>query len=135
VTATKKIARMTEKLESLYDSHGNLYDSLPRLALVHPTLFLVEAWRAVGNQDKTIEYAFKLMRNFGIRSDWEEDKLTVKDTAGLVNIEVLRALKYVAETFRAKGEHSKAEKAERLGRVWYTCIAGCDVGAGEFFKE
>ncbi|KAJ4301243.1 hypothetical protein N0V90_003334 [Kalmusia sp. IMI 367209] len=101
VTAVKKIARGVKELEALYlpSSEGSTdpYAKLPRLALVHPTLFLTEAWRGIKNVDRMIEYALKLLRNFGIIAKVDGGDLQIEHNAGLVNVETVRALKYLAE--------------------------------------
>ncbi|KAF2198011.1 SET domain-containing protein [Delitschia confertaspora ATCC 74209] len=133
-TAIKKIAKMTRELESLYDAHSELYASLPRLALVHPTLWLAEAYRTAKNTGKGVEYSLKLLRNFGIiiEVDHEKQEFKVVSEKGLVNVEVVRALKYLREDFVEKGEERLAEQAGGLARAWWMCVTGSEVGMVEF---
>ena len=99
ITALKKIARGVRELEDLYaptttdGQEEDRYMSLPRLALVHPTLFLTEAWRGVNNVDRTIESAIKLLRNFGIMLKVEGKDIVVEHNSGMVNVETVRARK------------------------------------------
>ena len=134
VTAIKKIAKMMTKLEVLYDTHADSYAALPRLALVHPTIWLTEAWQGVKNVDKTIEFALKLLRNFGIIARIEGANFEVVSEMGLVNVEVVRALKYLTAALLAKGEVRAAEQSIQLARTWYICITGSEVGMEDFFK-
>ncbi|KAF2463540.1 SET domain-containing protein [Lindgomyces ingoldianus] len=133
ITAVKKIARMTGRLEA--DGEKDLYATLPRLALVHPTLFLTEAWRGVKNVDKMIESSRKLLRNFGLLTVVEGDRFEVSSNAGLVNVEAVRALKYLAEGYTAKGQPTLAEKCREIARLWFLVITGAEVGMEEFMKQ
>ena len=134
-TAIKKIAKMTAKLEALYEVHAEAYATLPRLALVHPTLWLTEAYRGIKNLDKTIDYAVKLLRNFGIVVKVEGGGFEVVSETGLVNVEVVRALKYLNEAYLAKGEEEVAGMIMELARSWFVCIVGCEVGMEEFLRS
>jgi hypothetical protein len=139
VTSVKKIARVVRELEELYTcSKGDqpdVYARLPRLALVHPTLFLTEAWRTVKNVDKTIEYALKLLRNFGIIVSVQGSQFEVVSNSGMVNIETVRALRYLAEAYTAKGKPELAKQCVMLAHLWFTIITGTSVGAEEFFEK
>ncbi|KAF2876202.1 hypothetical protein BDV95DRAFT_218942, partial [Massariosphaeria phaeospora] len=118
----KKIARGLRDLEALYTNDTptsdaaaaadpyahDPYTHLPRLALIHPTLYLTEAWRGLGNTDKMIEYAEKLLRNFGIFTCVKENRFVVERNCGLVNVEGVRALLYLAEGYGAKGQDGLA---------------------------
>ncbi|ORY11442.1 hypothetical protein BCR34DRAFT_601385 [Clohesyomyces aquaticus] len=139
-TAIKRIARMTGRLEALYapaEGEPDQYENLPRLALVHPTLFLTEAWRGVGNMERMIEAARKLLRNFGILTAVDTEKRTfeVDLGQGLVNVETVRALKYLAEGYTKKGWTGIAEKCVGLAKTWFVIITGTEVGMEEFLKQ
>ncbi|KAF2749340.1 SET domain-containing protein [Sporormia fimetaria CBS 119925] len=135
-TSIKKVARGLKELEALYTPQegGDPYAHLPRLALVHPTLFLTEAWRGVGNVEKTTEYALKLLRNFGILTSVENGTLEVLGNEGFINVEGVRALKYLAEAYQTKGESGLAESCKALAKVWFVIITGSEMGSEEFLK-
>jgi hypothetical protein len=140
ITSLKKIARALRELEALYSPSGadgqdgeDQYATLPRLALVHPTLFLTEAWRSTKNVDRTIEYALKLLRNFGIIATIEGKELKVDQQAGLVNVETVRALNYLAEGYTSRGEEELAKQYKEKARSWYIVITGSELGAEQFF--
>ncbi|KAL1595846.1 hypothetical protein SLS60_009536 [Paraconiothyrium brasiliense] len=140
ITSLKKVARALRELEALYSpsmSDGeegeDRYAALPRLGLVHPTLFLTEAWRSVKNVDRTIEYALKLLRNFGIIVTTEGKELKVEHKAGLVNVETVRALNYLAEAYTSRGEEQLAKQCLEKAKVWYIVITGAEVGMEQFF--
>lgn len=139
ITSLKKIARSLREMEASYSASAvdgqdaeDPYATLPRLALVHPTLFLTEAWRSVKNFDRTIEYALKLLRNFGIIIRTEEQELKVDHHAGFVNVETVRALNYLAEGYTSRGEDELAKQCLEKARLWYVIITGSEVGAEQF---
>jgi hypothetical protein len=138
VTAIKKIARAVRELEELYtsskDGQSDAYAKLPRLALVHPTLFLTEAWRNVKNVDKTIYYALKLLRNFGIVIKVEGSWLEIVSHSGMVNVETVRVMRYLSEAYTSKEEVELAKQCMDLAYLWYKVITGTAVGAEDFFR-
>ena len=140
ITALKKISRGVRELEALYaptTSDGqeeDRYATLPRLALVHPTLFLTEAWRGVNNVDRTIESALKLLRNFGIMLKVEGEEIRMEHNSGMVNVETARALKYLAEAYKSKGEEELARQCLERARKWYVVIAGSEAGMDKFLE-
>lgn len=132
VTALKKFARRLRDLEALYDERE--YAGFPRLCLVHPTLFLTEAWRTLKNPDKMVDSATKLLRNFGIVTEVASDQLKVLSNVGLVNIETARALKYLAEGMEARGNGILAGNIREVLKIWFRVITGADVGVDDFLK-
>lgn len=138
ITSLKKIGRALRELEALYlptkEGKEDSYATLPRLALVHPTLFLTEAWRNMQNVDRMINYAIKLLRNFGILVDVDGEELKVRHNRGLVNVETVRALKYLAEGYMKKGNGELAKQCIQKAKTWYIIITGAEVGMEAFFK-
>lgn len=133
VTAIKKIARGMRELEALYEP--SVYATLPRLALVHPSLYLTEAWRSVQNVDRTIEYGLKLLRNFGILTEVQEDSFRIVHNTGFVNVETVRVLKYLAEGYAAKENKTLADKCWEVARKWFVVITGAEAGVEEFLGK
>jgi hypothetical protein len=131
-TALKKFAKRLRDLESLYSDDA--YAHLPKLFLVHPTLFLTEAWRGVNNTDKTIEYASRLLRYFGIETHIQGNNFTILQNNGLVNVECVRALKYLAQGYITKGQSEVADSIMDVARVWFRIITGADVGSEQFLR-
>lgn len=132
VTALKKLTRRLRDLEALYGE--DTYAAMPRLCLVHPTLFLTEAWRSLKHTDKMIESATRLLKFFGIQVKVEDEDFDVARNVGLINVECVRALKYMAEGYVAQGKTDLADKIRGVAIVWFRVITGADVGAEEFMK-
>jgi hypothetical protein len=132
VTALKKFAKKLRELEALYDA--NAYAHLPKLCLVHPTLFLTEAWRGLKNTDKMMESADKLLRHFGIVTRVEGSSFVVMENSGLVNVECVRALKYLCEGYALKGQAEVADSIMVTAKVWFRIITGTNVGSDDFLR-
>jgi hypothetical protein len=133
ITALKKFARKVKVLEGLY--HEQTYGALPKLCLIHPTLFLTEAWREVNHTDKMIECATKLLAYFGIETRVRESRFEVLMNSGLVNVECVRALKYLAEGYTAKGQPELARSVMETAMTWFRVITGADVGREAFLRS
>lgn len=131
-TALKKFTKRLRDLEALYDD--KVYAGLPRLCLVHPTIFLTEAWRTLKSTDKTIESARKLLSHFGITTRVEGEHFSVVKNLGLVNVEVVRALKYMGEGYTLQGMDKLAQETVEVARIWFRVITGSDVGVEDFMK-
>jgi hypothetical protein len=131
-TALKKFTKRLKDLELLYSEDA--YAHLPKLCLVHPTLFLTEAWRGLKNMDRMIESATKLLRNFGIDVAVKDDEFVVSENAGIVNVECVRALKYLDEGYEAKGQHEVTSAITATAELWFRVITGTDVGREEFLQ-
>ncbi|RDL33831.1 SET protein [Venustampulla echinocandica] len=130
-TTIKHIERLTKKLEDLHEP--GIYATLPRLLLVHPNIWLMEAHRASKNHAKTVKYALELLRNFGFVNALEVEFQFEK--GGLVNSESFGALRYAAEAFEALGKLEGKEKCMDAARRMYVVLGGCDVGRDEFLAS
>lgn len=133
ITALRKFSKRLRDLEALYDDE--IYTDLPKLSLVHPTLFLTEAWRGVKRVDKMIECGMKLLENFGIEVRADESEFTVVRNSGLVNVECVRVLKYLADGYIEKGEAEVAASILETAKVWFRVITGADVGSEELLGD
>jgi hypothetical protein len=102
--------------------------------MVHPTLFLTEAWRGVNNTDKTIDSASRLLRYFGIETQIADNAFTVLHNNGLVNVECVRALKYLAQGYTLKRQDNIASSIMATAQVWFRIITGADVGSEQFLQ-
>lgn len=124
----KHIERMTKKLEDLHEA--SIYTSLPRLLLVHPTIWLTEQYRSLRNPTKTLKYAFEVLRNFGFVN---VGNLELDYEKGMVNSESFNALRYSAEACLAVGKVELSSRCEREARRMFAMLTGSDVGVEEVF--
>jgi hypothetical protein len=115
VTALKKFSVKIKMFEGLYDAQT--YATPPKLCLVHPTLFLTEAWREVKHTDKMVECATNLLAYFSIGTRVQEIRFEVLTNSGLVNVECVRALKYLTEGYTAKGQPELASSVMETAKI------------------
>jgi hypothetical protein len=127
----KHIERLTKKLEDLHEA--SIYSSLPRLLLVHPTIWLTEQYRSLRNPSKTLKYAFEVLRNFGFVNVAPERKLELDYEKVIVNSETFNMLRYAAEVYLAVGKVELSGRCEEEARRMFTVLTGCDVGVEEMF--
>ena len=135
----KAIERLTRKLEELHEPE--VYGEIPRLLLVHPTIWLTETHREKGNHAKVVKWAGEILRNFGFvrglggidgAGGGESEGMDIG--RGIVNVESFGALKSAGEAYRALGEKKMAERCEVEARGMWEVITGCRVGVDEVFK-
>ncbi|KAF2842387.1 hypothetical protein M501DRAFT_1043300 [Patellaria atrata CBS 101060] len=117
----RSVERLTTQLALLYPSPK--FDALPRLCLVHPSIWLCDAWRAHRHPAKTLKYALEVLRNFG-HTDVERGRgLDLRKSKGMINIETVRALRFAGEALRALGREAEAVRAEgEARRGWGVCV-------------
>lgn len=118
----KHIERLTKKLEDLHEP--SIYTSLPRLLLIHPTVWLTEQYRSLRNPSKTLKYAFEVLRNFGFVNAVKDGKLDLDYEKGIVNSESFNALRYAAETYLAVGKVELSSRVRRRPRGCLQCLRG-----------
>jgi hypothetical protein len=127
----KHIERLTKKLEDLHEA--SIYSSLPRLLLIHPTIWLTEQYCSLRNPSKTLKYAFEVLRNFGFVTVVREGKLELDYEKAIVNSESFNMLHYAAEAYPAVGKVEMSARCEEEARRMFTVLTGCDVGVEEVF--
>jgi tetratricopeptide (TPR) repeat protein len=128
-SAIRTVDRLAKQLEYLHETE--VYDGLPRLALVYPTNWLIEAYRGRKKWALVVRHALRLLREFGFRvsvdegEDWVPREIyTGSGEASLMTIHVVTALRAAAEAYRALGSGEMAERCEEAGRFGYCIIAG-----------
>ncbi|EPE34368.1 SET [Glarea lozoyensis ATCC 20868] len=135
MTNVKAIEKMMRKLEDMYEP--SIYASLPRLLLVHPSIWLMEASRKANNTSKMVKFAIEVLKNFGFGSkivDAVNEKVELDWEGGIVNTEVFNSLRNAAEGYDELGRSELAEGCRSAARRMYVVLAGCDVGIEKFFS-
>lgn len=127
----KHVERLAKKLEDLHEP--KIYSTLPRLLLIHPTIWLTDAHRSTQNPSKATKYALEIVRNFGFIDPIRNGRL-VFDSEGMVNSETCKALKYAMEGYEQMGKMEMAAQCEREVRKMYALLAGCEVGVEEYLN-
>ncbi len=127
----RTVERLTQKLKDLHEPE--IYAQLPRLLLVHPTIWLTEAHRSTGNHAKVLKYALEVLRNFGFVEPVREGTV-VLSRRGITNSESFNALRYAAVACKALGNGELAVKCEEKARDMFRMLTGSEVGIEEVFR-
>ncbi|KAK3329936.1 hypothetical protein B0H66DRAFT_468732 [Apodospora peruviana] len=128
--AIRTVDRLAKQLEDLHESE--VYDVLPRLTLIYPCNWLVEAHRGRKNHAKAVKYGLKVLRNFGFLSvpdsesvEWEpRDIYTKSGEASLMTVHVVAGLRKLAEGYAALGRKEMAERCVEAARFGYMIVTG-----------
>jgi hypothetical protein len=139
-SAIRTIDRLAKQLEDLHceGSDREVYERLPRLTMVLPTMWLIHSHRGRRNQTKVVEYSKKLLRNFGfflpLRSvtdgssgEGDVDVKGVFDPAhdkSLMTTHVVTALKFAADAYRVLGRTRMADEWEKAARLGFLMMTG-----------
>ena len=129
-SSIRNIERMMRQLEDLHEPH--IYDSLPRLTLIFPTNYLIEAHQGRKNHAKVVRYARKLLRNFGFEApDGDEneawDPMSIygkSEMVRLMTIHVVTSLRHLHGAYKALGELDMAKRCDEAARFGYGMITG-----------
>ncbi|OIW23927.1 SET domain-containing protein [Coniochaeta ligniaria NRRL 30616] len=134
-SAIRTVDRLTKQLEELHETE--VYAGLPRLALVYPVNWLIQAHRGRKAHAKVVRYALRLLREFGFRAPADEDAnwepreiYNGKGGASLMTIHVVTALKYASEAYKALGRTDLAARCEEAGRFGYMMVTGFENDLG-----
>lgn len=128
----RTVERLTRKLEDLHEE--SLYGNLPRLLLVHPSIWLTEAYRSSRNSVKTILWSCEILRNFGFVEPVKDGRLMLKGS-GITNSETLNALRYMGQAYRELGMSELAEMCENEARLRYLVLTGTEIGGEEYVSK
>ncbi|KAH0428246.1 TPR domain-containing protein [Colletotrichum camelliae] len=121
----RQIERMAGKLAALHEPE--VYDELklPRLMLVWPTMWLVEALHTRKQWAKVIKWGNEVYRNFGFVEPVRGERLWMyKDTQAVTTFEVIKALKLTADAYAATGQEDLARDCRDAARTWLVCMVG-----------
>lgn len=128
-SAIRTVDRLARQLEELHEAE--VYEGLPRLALVYPVDWLIGAHKGRRNSPKVVRYSLRMVREFGFRVpvdedvDWEPmEMFTAKESASIMTIRVVTALKNAAEAYKALGRDGMAAKCDEAAKFAYMMVTG-----------
>lgn len=127
--AIRNVERLLKEIEKLHEPE--IYDKLPRLFMVHPTIWLTDVNRSKKNWAKTAKYSMEILRNFGFVDPVQEGKLRLDYSAGIVNSESFNALQYAMEAYKELGKMDLSRQCETEARKMFAIITGDDEGVNE----
>ncbi|KAL8347490.1 hypothetical protein RB601_003089 [Gaeumannomyces tritici] len=147
----RNVERLSKQLEDahereVYGEGGAEGGSrlLPRLMLVFPHMWLIDAYRGRRNHAKVIQKALGVIRDFGFllppsavsqaaaTADGLVEGIEIQglfqtqpsEAAGLMTIHVLRALKHGADAHQALGREEEAERWEAAAAFGFKMVSG-----------
>ncbi|KAI6356038.1 hypothetical protein MCOR25_007992 [Pyricularia grisea] len=105
---------------------------LPRLLLIFPNMWLMDAYRGRRKHAKVVQMASKLLRNFGFVSFPGSEGTTMHDfferqprgNAGIMTIHLVRALMCATEALRHLGRADEAADWEAAARFAFKIMTG-----------
>ncbi|KAJ4395505.1 hypothetical protein N0V85_006522 [Neurospora sp. IMI 360204] len=131
----RTVDRMMRQLEELHETE--VYEALPRLTLVYPCNWLVDAHRAKRQWGKVVKYSLKVLRNFAFNAvprdedpakltvDWDPREIyTRSGEVSLMAVHVVASLERLAEAYAALGHKELAERCVEAARFGYTMVTG-----------
>lgn len=125
----RSMERMTKELEDMHEAE--VYVGLPRLTLIYPTMWLLEAYKGRKNHAKVVASATRVLRNFGyeIRNDEVESRSVFgagREMPSVLTIHVVTALRDAAEAYRLMGNNDMAARCKEAAKVGYMMVTGLE---------
>ncbi|TDZ61785.1 SET and MYND domain-containing protein 4 [Colletotrichum trifolii] len=121
----RRVERLAGRLAELHEAEVYEELSLPRLMLVWPSMWLLEAWHARRQWNKVVRWGGEVFRNFGFVEPVREGRLWMyRDTLAVTTFEVVKALKLVAEAYDELGERVLAGDCRDAARVGLKTMVG-----------
>ncbi|KAK7935616.1 hypothetical protein PG985_001111 [Apiospora marii] len=122
----RTVEKLTRKLEDLHEEQ--VYGTLPRLALVWPTMWLLTAYRATRNHAKTLKWAAQVLRNFGFlqpagtgEQDWA---VFDREPVGIATFEAAKALRHARDANLALGRAGAAGQCDDAAKLAWRILVG-----------
>ncbi|KAK4451416.1 SET and MYND domain-containing protein 4 [Podospora aff. communis PSN243] len=125
----RNIERLQKQLEDMHEPE--VYDSVPRLTLIYPCTWLVEAFRGRKNWPKVLKYGVRVLRNFGFEApleegvEWDPRKMwSGSSRHSLMTIHVVAALRRLSQASKELKMKEMAERYEEAARIGYMMVTG-----------
>jgi tetratricopeptide (TPR) repeat protein len=151
VSRIKAVERLFRSLENLHEP--TVYANIPRLILIHPSIYLAEAYRAQRNYKQTVKWCMEVLRNYGFINPLREVTvesaggdntngttstrlgLVLDRSVGLTNSETVNILMVASDAWEALGEKELVQDARKEVEIGYKIITGCSVGLKEYLRR
>lgn len=122
----RSMEKLTKEMEEAHEPE--VYDGLPRLMLIYPTMWLLEAYKGRKNHAKIISTAMRVLRNFGFGYKDEKDIGSMfrerRDMPSVLTIHVLTSLRDAAQAYTSMGKKEVASQLEEAARHGYITMTG-----------
>ncbi|MBE3043716.1 SET domain-containing protein-lysine N-methyltransferase [Candidatus Bathyarchaeota archaeon] len=121
----RPVEKLTRQLEAAHDE--KTYKGLPKLPLVWPSMWLLQAYHSRGGHRKTIKWAHAALRAFGFLEVVRDGHVVLYGEGArgsVTTFEVVKALKFAADAHTALGEDGLARECIEAARVGYKTLSG-----------
>lgn len=128
--AVRSMEKMAREMEEAHEPE--VYDGLPRLMLVYPTMWLLEAYKGRRNHAKVVATALRVLRNFGFvfrEEDGGRDAGDLfcrreQDMPSVLTIHVVTSLRDAAQACGSMGREEDAQKFQEAAKRGYMMLTG-----------
>lgn len=132
IRSMERLAREMEEAhepEVYGDDADGTSRGVPRLMLVYPTMWLLEAYKGRKNHAKVVATAHRVLRNFGFEMEGgEEDVGSIfgrrRERPSVLTIHVVTSLRDAASAHRSMGRKDMASQFEEVARFGYMMLTG-----------
>lgn len=122
----RSMEKMAKDLEDLYEAE--VYDCLPRLMLVYPAMWLLDAYKGRKNHTKVVTSATRVLRNFGYEIRDDEGSRSVfgegREMPSVLTVHAVTALRAAAEAHRSMANKDMAARCEESAKLAYMLVTG-----------
>lgn len=118
----KQVERLVAKLETTYDERG--FENQPRLGLVAPGLWLCQAYKYNGSQDKVLKTAMALLRNLGFVIAIAGQIVSIDHRYCQLEGTAIDAAMYAAHALDSRGDAGIGHQMEEFARSLYMIMNG-----------
>ena len=132
-TTIGKVEQLFAKLKSTYD--GKAFENRPRLGLVVPGLWLCQAYKASGSNDKVISTAVALLHDLGLIITITGKKVSIDRRRCQLEGTAIDAAMYASSAYHSRGDAEVARRMEEFAKNLYLIMTGEMRGFEEKYKE
>lgn len=122
----RSMEKMTKEMEEAHEAE--VYDGLPRLMMVYPTMWLLEAYKGRKNHAKVVATALRVLRNFGVALKEERDASDLfrkqQDMPTVLTIHAVTSLRDAAHACSSMGRKEDAQRFQEAAKRGYMMLTG-----------
>ncbi|KAI0129664.1 TPR domain-containing protein [Xylariales sp. AK1849] len=125
-STVRTVEKLIKKLEALHEEA--VYGNIPRLLLIGPAMWLMDAHGALKNHSKTVKWAAQVLRNFGFLDVAKDGNWNVYEGSqlGTTAFEGVKALGYAKDAHEAMGNTGFAQQCDASARLGWRILMGFD---------
>lgn len=129
-----KVEQLFANIKSTYDD-GKAFENRPRLGLVVPGLFLCQAYKASGSNDKVICTATALLQDLGFIISITGKKVSIDRRRCRLEGTAIDAAMYASSAYHGRGDADLGRRMEEFAKNLYLIMNGEMRGFEEKYKK